>query len=567
MELHRKYLVAAAAAFFAVSLSIAVPSSIYFGNANEYSFQFSAIAPILLAAGACVWIALSLPLLFLRNRYLMVYATFVVFVAIAAWGLANIIVPDYGLLNGNPLDFDAANGWRLYEAALLAASLVVAVLAVWRLYVPATFVFTVLALGLVATTLFSAAVEPAPVTEADNSRERALSMSREKNVLIVLLDAFQSDIFKEILDENPQLKAALDGFTFFPGMMGVAPTTFFSMPALHSGIAYDRKVPLADYFETGVKNNSFMSALSDAGYDAVHINPILNICPARVRCISIPEILTSPTEHGASGAVALLDIGLFRSVPLSMKNAVYNGGNWLLSPYVPASAELNNVMAAMSVLRTFGESSNPTSSKPTAKFLHLFSPHPPYVLSADCAFDGTTPASWYKAKIQSRCAVQAFTDLLGGLKRSGIYDQTAIVLMSDHGASRASAYIKEDDAALAPDKDWPNMVGRASPVLVVKPLGAHGPLATSDVQVGTLDVAATICDITGDCSWQRGTSAFLMDAGPRLREFNSYTWKKEYWSRNPSSLPMTHYVVLGSHADPRSWSAGLATGETNPPSN
>ena len=107
--------------------------------------------------------------------------------------------------------------------------------------------------------------------------------STTKNVLVVLLDSLQSDIFDEVVRENPDLEDALDGFTLYVDTAGVAPSTYLSMPAIHSGLEYDRTSSLRAYGQEGVIRGSFLNALSHNGYEAAVVNPHAGLCPENVK--------------------------------------------------------------------------------------------------------------------------------------------------------------------------------------------------------------------------------------------------------------------------------------------
>ena len=70
-------------------------------------------------------------------------------------------------------------------------------------------------------------------------------LSRTRNVIHIVLDAFQSDVFGEILaEERPKLDRSLSGAVFFANHTGAFPTTIASMPAMLTGKVYRNDRPL-----------------------------------------------------------------------------------------------------------------------------------------------------------------------------------------------------------------------------------------------------------------------------------------------------------------------------------
>ena len=109
---------------------------------------------------------------------------------------------------------------------------------------------------------------------------------------------------------------------------------------------------------------------------------------------------------------------------------------------------------------------------PTVKFLHLFDTHLPMVLDERCAFTGET-VRWSRAnyKVQVGCSLEAFRAVLGALRRAGVYDNTAIVLLGDHGTPGMVS------TRVVPGGPGPvngSVIGLANPALAVKPIDGRG---------------------------------------------------------------------------------------------
>jgi len=64
------------------------------------------------------------------------------------------------------------------------------------------------------------------------------------NLLIILLDEYQSDYFSEILDD--EVKNDLDGFVWFKDAAANFPTTIAALPAMFSGEIYKNDVDIKD---------------------------------------------------------------------------------------------------------------------------------------------------------------------------------------------------------------------------------------------------------------------------------------------------------------------------------
>src|SRR6185436_19727519 len=71
----------------------------------------------------------------------------------------------------------------------------------------------------------------------DDSARFAFSPTR--NVVILVLDTFQTDLFQELLDDDAGLAAKFEGFTYFRNAVGGFPSTAASVPLILTGQYYE----------------------------------------------------------------------------------------------------------------------------------------------------------------------------------------------------------------------------------------------------------------------------------------------------------------------------------------
>lgn len=418
----------------------------------------------------------------------------------------------------------------VFMAAIFLAALVVS----WR-----TPSWVSLQLGFVAlvSLLYAAFIVSTDSKQVPDSAEDAslYSFSRDKNALIVLLDGMQSDVFEDVYS-----KAKLDGFTYFPDTAGVSPTTFLAMPTIHSGQFYDGKRSIKDIYADWVVENSFMADLARAGYSSQVINPILSRCPEGTSyCETDGTLLSGPITQRRVEAARLFDVSLLRVVPVVFRDVVYNDGRWLVSNAVKKADESHFAVEGSQVLRRMAENISTYSDKPTVKFLHLFSTHLPVVINQRCEFVGET-VGFSRAAFSDQvgCALAAVSDLFYSMKRAGVYDNTAIVLMADHGTSGLdNARFESSDARISA-----TLVGIANPTLAFKPIRATGQMITSPNSMSLADIAGFVCEQVKDCS--------APERGERI--FNRYTWDAAYW--RAEALPdLTRFEVIGPVWRESSW--------------
>lgn len=519
-------------------LTFYTPAAIYSGNVEDFSFGLKHLLLVSAVPFIAIFLVLSLPALVLRNPFLKVYAYGLCILGFAAWLYSGVFVTDFGLLDGGSKDFGDFKSYKYYEIAAIAALWFV----LYGLVIKMPRVFTHLVLllnvGLIGLTAWSLLQDPkASSLEPRLNLDALYRFSSGQNVLIVLMDAFQSDVFMELLNDDPSLATKLEGFTFFPDTLGVAASTYLTLPSVHTGHAYKAEMNVQEFYSDAVRERSFLNGLAAAGHEVTLVNPLRGDCPKLVElCIDSDEIIFGKRWALVMETAHLLDVSLFRAVPFFYKETIYNNRFWRIKPLVRThltqfSKNEPSHIAGNQLLERLGRQSHVIGDRPVTKFLHLLNTHRPYVQDSDCNIVGEDRDDLrLGAKYQGRCALAAFTGSLDALRSKGLYESALIVLFADTGAALRSRYAEPP----AERNEWRRLVGRANPIFLVKPPGAHGALRRSPASVQVSDLAATVCAITQDCHEDGGVSVFEIPAAShRPRLFWHYIWRNEYWARFP----------------------------------
>lgn len=73
-------------------------------------------------------------------------------------------------------------------------------------------------------------------------------VSSQRNVVLVVLDEFQSDVFAERLErDRTRFDEQLSGFVYFVDHAGAFPTTSLGMPAMLTGRVYRNGSPVPQF--------------------------------------------------------------------------------------------------------------------------------------------------------------------------------------------------------------------------------------------------------------------------------------------------------------------------------
>lgn len=550
-----KHLAVVSAVFLSAVFTLYTIATIYIGNVESFAFELKHLLLVSTAPFLAIIFVLSIPALLLRGPLLKVYAYFLCFLAATAWLYSGVLVWYFGLLDGRSWDFRRFEDFKYYEML----GIIILWFLLYNIVVKRPRVFTYLFLflnaGLMILTAWSLLQDPKEASLQARPNLNALyRLSTEQNVLIVLMDAFQSDLFQELLKEDPSLADEFAGFTFFPDTVGVAASTYLTLPSIHSGQIYKDGMNLQDFYSSNIREGSFLNDLATAGHEVTLVNPIRGDCPNLIElCIDSDEVLFGKRWALVMETAFLFDMSLLRAVPLFYKRVIYNNRFWRIAPLVRSyltqlGRNEPSHIAGNRVLERLGKQGSVTGDRPVTKFIHLLSTHRPYVMDSNCKIISESLAQRrVAAKYQAKCAVGAFIDLLDGLRRKGLYDRSLIFLIADTGAALRSRYVTK----IPKRSEWRRLVGRANPIFLVKPPGAQGALRESMARIQPSDLAATVCAVTQHCYNNAGMSVFdTLATTRRPRIFWHYTWRNEYWVKLPD---IRGFELEGPIWDQDSW--------------
>ena len=394
--------------------------------------------------------------------------------------------------------FDPA---RMFARYLIPAPLVLAVM----------FVFTT----------------PAGAVLADQGTEigSPVDVSKPTPILFLVFDEFP---VASLIDAAGNLRSdsfpafgrlAADG-TWFRNAMTVEQQTEHSVPAMLTGVVPDQsKTPYAGQYP-----DNLFTALQDE-YELDVLETITRLCP-----ISLCEGLGQSTtpilrDVGVVAGHVLLPEGLASTLPQIDRS--WGDFGAATSEFDVVAEFRENLMAdpRKPVDRLIAEIRAPRSAKTPFYFLHAVVPHHPwqflpdgrrYPLNQERAPGSDSPGwgsdEFLVAQAMQRHLLQvgyvdhALGDILDALDAAGLYDETMIIVVADHGISVKPNVAHQRDIT-------PTTVGEIAAVpLFVKAPGLE-PGSIDDRRALTIDILPTIGDVIGaPFSWTMEGSSLLRPA-------------------------------------------------------
>ena len=350
------------------------------------------------------------------------------------------------------------------------------------------------------------------------------------NIYQIILDSYHRDLFPAIVQQQ-RLADRFENFVFFANNRANYLNTKPSTASFMTGTMYEQG-RMSDWLAE--KNRGgLIGNLADFGYE-ISIYTINN------------NWLHSRTSHsqtnqellGEQGSYAMLftfaDLWLLRVWPdtlrlasLAPQKGMFQRVFGILGATNSDTLALRTVSSAM-LLRQFmaDEESRPDHGQYV--LVHAYIPHPPFVFDAN----GTLVAKSSYAK-QSIYATRLVTDFLTELKRLNRYDQSTIIIQSDHGWELKGVEPSAKELTLINDADLNiiNEHGRlfslidnmSRALLLVKPPGKnHTPLTISDKPTQLADIPATIYDLLDIPLATKGTLPVFGSQFPENRQRNIY---------------------------------------------
>ena len=549
------------------------PWTVHGTNRTEFLVGFWELAPgWVWLIGPVVGVLATLGIV-MPARWFPRYVAGLCAVGVLLWAQGNLLLADYGLLDGGGLDL-ASHAWRTpFETGLWVCVLLLAVIfadRVARVAPVACVALVTLQATVLVLPVGRMATADAPSTPGAEPTWRLpppeiYELSSTRNLIHIVLDTFPSRMFVDILDaDRPAFDRDWPGFTFFANHLGTHTTTFFSMPAMLSGVAFRNEMPFRDFrgrhpsiFHVLGQQGYRLRSLTSHGHD--HLNPAFPGVDAAIR-YDIPAPYGSYRDYVDIAAAQLLDLSLFRHAPHAFKPNIYRDQQWLVQQRIETrrgpAATAARAFGDAAFLREFANRVTQGDDAPVYTLLHVLTPHRPVTTDADCAYAPKSAPIPEDVANQARCALSAVRTLLQRLRDLDLYDRSAIIVTSDHGA--ILDYIEpEDEHPLRGIRSpagmtLPRIESRATPLLLVKPFATQGPLQISYAPTAITDVPATLLDLAGlSDALGRGASVLRIDpAEPRQRTYAHHR------NARPDRFIDFLYVfsVNGQVRDPDAWS-------------
>jgi len=452
----------------------------YASNIDDYWFDIYRLFPVIIMEFIIGFLLLSVFLIIL-NKYkskwykILYIALFIVFICLYVEG--NILVGFLPILNGVTID------WSKYVLPMIISVLVWIIIPVvsllflkknkYKAFSNYSNYIVIFILIMLSVSTISLTFKKDFFIVKKNILTTNLNLndvSKNKNMFIFMLDGVDSSVFeKELIRLNKE--NIFTDFTYYKDTLSSYGHTKFEIPMLFCGEKYLHQESFNKFSTKCIDNSKLINKLFDSNYK-----------------VSIYD------DHLIYNGDNYNKISNFKNTgKVSVKRYIKESGKIILFKYLPYPLKRFSRIDTfnMDTTKNYDDGSivfkwhNKTNYDSIKKnkineiddnlfmFYHIEGGHPPYDLDVNMNTIDTS-TSKYEDKIDS--AITIIEAYLNRLRSSKYYDNSAIVIMADHGFA-------------------PSIRGRQNPILFIKGYNEKHPYVKSDKKVTHEELMETFIDL------------------------------------------------------------------------
>ena len=548
------------ACFLAFTLLVVAPIEMVAGSAGSLIVGVEQVWPSVIGLASAVAVLLAAALTLIPERVAAPARIVVVGLGVCCWLQAMFL--NFGLpsADGVALDWGSYSFQMVVSAvvwlAVIAGALVVCLKAPRNLVsLGATAVACALVIvqgvGLVSLFAPGSASQDlrAEMHDYATTEKGMFTVSSEKNVIVFVLDTYDTEHLMAAVSDEPGLLDDFSGFTWYQNSTAAMIPTRYGVPFLLTGqLPHEdekfsqflaERYSRSDYLDRIASTGATMGIYSDTlGLQYVDDEKAADLVYSKA--FNFMGVDDLPIDH-FSAAAMLARCALYRDLPWLAKPVFWFYTDEVNNALIARGEEdgreaLNTTPYLMSdsrwygQLREYGLELDERSDAPAFRFIHLLGTHQPYIVDENGADVGSGESTLEQ---QARGSMRMVGFYLDELKQLGVYDQTTIVITADHGNYYHILTPLEDPA---------------TPIMLVKPAFAPDEsIAVSRAAVSAADVMPTVLASLGADSEGYGVPIWQISDPDRSRRYLMTT------SDGSHDQEILEYEIIGDALDIDNW--------------
>ena len=259
--------------------------------------------------------------------------------------------------------------------------------------------------------------------------------SKDKNLIIFLLDSADSTTFMERLKKDDAFKDMLNDFTYYPDTMSGHAYTRESIPLILTGQFYLNDTPIVEWSTESYKNSKFFDLLEKNDYELdIYSHMLLYYDSSASRIANVSNNINSLKTSINKLKFYKQEIKyiMFKYLPATLKK-YSKVENMNFEPRIIANTESGSTDVSFNpdnyeMIKRIRNDKVEVVDNKIFKFIHLHGAHVPWLYDKNYKkIDNAT----YDDAVDSSLTVTK--EYLNMLKENGVYDNSAIIIMADHG--------------------------------------------------------------------------------------------------------------------------------------
>ena len=410
------------------------PLEMFYLNIHQIWFPIrSAILTALICALLLI-IVITAILYFLPDRIGKYFYAVFFGVGLASYVQGNYLQLDYGQLDGREINWSSYAMWAIINTLIWLLLIVASVIAVKiktkKTQIIMRYISCVILAVQIGTLIFLGVTTDQRREQYTISTEGIYEVSDKQNIIIFLLDTFDTEFMTELINEDPVLIEKLKGFVFYDNTIGMYSYTRTAVPHILTGVKYLNEKSYSDYLDSAFSSSQLYSILDNSNFDTGIYTDSSIISSKISRYLRNLNLVDQTVRNYLGFAGTMYRFTATKYFPHVLKKSVWMYSaefNQYRNSQVGEVYAMNDVQFYNAMMQnglSFETDHN------AFRFYHLYGAHPPYV------YDGNVQpvrSSYYGALDQARGALQIVIDYIEYLKRADVYDNTLFIVMADHG--------------------------------------------------------------------------------------------------------------------------------------
>ena len=431
--------------FAAFSTCFFIPFDLYVANAKEISIPTPFIIAVIAAVSVLVFVVSLLLLRLTKGRVNFICSTLIFAVTLACYIQSNFLSIGMGLLNGEQYAPGAA---KVILNALFWAALIFAVFVLHKKkekmydkaapYLSAAIIL--IEIITVSVSSVTAVINGAgigglteryknDITQAMCTTENINTYSTEKNIIMILVDSYDSLNFDAAMEAHPETLSEFDGFTYYTNTVGMYQWTEASMAYIftHNRLGTEQPYSNDRFFKSMSENYSvnLYSFIFDRDIFAKYADNYILVDYSQIKVGAKELAQVGKTFYKAA---------MFKAMPEGVKQYFWvnsDSFNQIISTDDKYSSYSYDNLDFLSYL-----ADEPVlTDEKQFKFIYLNGIHSPLNVTADLE----RAENWTVSIEDSSVAVNKILNIYLHMLKQGdgeVYDNSEILILADHGMQK-----------------------------------------------------------------------------------------------------------------------------------